>query len=125
MARTIPIRALIEGAARLGQVPVHLLFAPDRRRRTARARWLFMLVARDHFHLSYPAIGAHLGGMDHTSVMHGVRQARLLCAANTDFADRVRAMTALATWLAVPSRQMIAADIGLIAFGASPQRQAA
>jgi chromosomal replication initiation ATPase DnaA len=41
-----------------------------------RARQHAMWEMREHTKLSYPAIGAMLGGRDHTTVLHGVRQHR-------------------------------------------------
>ena len=33
-----------------------------------------MYLAREDAHMSYPEIGSHLGGRDHTTVLHGYRK---------------------------------------------------
>ncbi len=42
--------------------------------RAARSRHLAMFLSREHTGLSYKEIGAHFGGRDHTTVLHGYRK---------------------------------------------------
>lgn len=57
---------------RLTGVSVALIRSTSRTKRVVRARWLAMKIARD-CGLSIAGIGRALG-MDHTTVMHGLRQ---------------------------------------------------
>ncbi|MDQ3679384.1 MAG: WhiB family transcriptional regulator [Actinomycetota bacterium] len=50
------------------------LRATSRARHVVEARQVAMYVLRQATSLSYPAIGRHFGGRDHTTVMHGVRR---------------------------------------------------
>lgn len=50
------------------------LLSKSRRPAIVHIRWEFMWRARHETCASYPAIGAFLGGMDHTSVLHGVKR---------------------------------------------------
>jgi hypothetical protein len=53
--------------------PQQLLYG-GRCKSLANARHIAMWVCREATGASYPEIGKALGGMDHTSVMHGVRR---------------------------------------------------
>ncbi|MGH9165941.1 MAG: helix-turn-helix domain-containing protein [Acidimicrobiales bacterium] len=62
-------------AAAFGIAPEQLL-ATGRTRHVVDARQVAMYVLREVRGLSYPAIGAAVGGRDHTTVMHGVERVR-------------------------------------------------
>ena len=62
-------------AAAFGIAPEKLL-GPSRTRHVVDARQVAMYVLREGRDLSYPAIGAALGGRDHTTVKHAVEQVR-------------------------------------------------
>lgn len=70
-------REIIAEVAALHGLSVAKFLTPDRRRCRAHARWEAMarLRAAD---LSLPEIGQALGGMHHTSVIHGLRGLRQL-----------------------------------------------
>ena len=75
------IADLIDIAARLRGLSPDELRGNDNARRSpqyiARTRWCVWLAAREMGH-SFPYIGLHTGGFDHSSVMYGVDQARYL-----------------------------------------------
>ena len=54
------------------------IYGKDRWKRTASARHAAMLIARQTLALSYPELGAALGGRDHSTVMAGCARARKL-----------------------------------------------
>lgn len=60
-------------AARLAKIDRELLVTPCRKKPISRVRAAVTIVARDHGH-SYPQIARRLGGMDHSSCIHYVRQ---------------------------------------------------
>ena len=47
-----------------------VIYEKTRRKEIVRARQIIMFVLREDFNESYPAIGAKLGGKDHTTVIH-------------------------------------------------------
>jgi chromosomal replication initiator protein len=57
-------------------VTVRDITGPSRRKAISRARQAFMYEAYQQPHLSTPMIGAFLGGRDHTTIVHGVKQHR-------------------------------------------------
>jgi chromosomal replication initiator protein len=58
-----------------------------------RARWAVMLAMRARG-LSTSRIGVALGGRDHTTVIHGLRQGALLRATDPAFASKCAAVAA-------------------------------
>lgn len=48
-------------------------------------RFAAFLILREDYGLSFPVIGRRVGGLDHTSVMHGVRRAKELLRTDPDF----------------------------------------
>lgn len=54
------------------------------------ARWVIMYLARQMTGQTLDAIGKRLGDRDHTTVMHGIKQAETLIATDAVLAERVR-----------------------------------
>lgn len=54
------------------------LLAKRRNHELVRPRQIIMYLAKEHTKLSLPQIGARLGRMDHTTVLHGSRKIRAL-----------------------------------------------
>jgi hypothetical protein len=61
------------------------LISNRREKRLAHSRFAIMWAAKKQTTYSYPQIARALGGFDHTSVMHGVRRAEQLRAADPEF----------------------------------------
>lgn len=77
LRRPLPER-ILDAVSKTTGVGVPALRGRRRTRPVARARQAaYWLLAR-HTSLSLSAIGARLGGRDHTSVLHGVRRADVL-----------------------------------------------
>ena len=74
------LRRAADGAA----VTVDVLTAEDRRKHVVRARWAVMLALRDAG-WALPRIGVSIGGRDHTTVLHGLREGEKLRLADRDF----------------------------------------
>lgn len=69
----------------LGVTPDDIV-GPRRSRRYARPRQIVMFLSRDMCpHLSLPSIGRILGGRDHTTIIHGIRQVEALLDKDPDF----------------------------------------
>ncbi len=74
-------RQIIEAASAVTQVPIEAFTAKRKDQRAARARHIAMYLIREHLGLSYKEIGAHFGGRDHTTVLHGWERVTEILAA--------------------------------------------
>ena len=72
-----------------GVLPTEIL-GPGRQRWLAQTRWAIMLTLREVRGWSLPHIGYVVGGRDHTTVMHGLKQG----AALRDRSERFAALCA-------------------------------
>jgi chromosomal replication initiator protein len=74
----------------------HFDIAPEsmkaKARETSRPRQVAMFFAREVALKSYPRIASLFGGLDHTTIIHGVRTVERLMAENHDFKDEVEAL---------------------------------
>jgi len=77
---------ILDVVAAVSGIGVATLRGRQRTRPVARARQAAYWMLAHHTSLSLPAIGARLGGRDHTSVLHGLRRADALRADDANFA---------------------------------------
>ncbi len=68
--RTVTPRTLIEAVVRFYEVSMDDILGKSRERRLAYPRQIAMYLLREEAKCSYPAIGNHIGGRDHTTAMH-------------------------------------------------------
>ena len=66
--------AVVNQVAQYYKLSVDKLLSLDRSRDVARPRQVAMYLLREETHISYPQIGAVLGGRDHTTVMYAVNK---------------------------------------------------
>jgi len=71
-----------------------------RERRIARPRQIVMYLARQMTKHSLPEIGMFFGGMDHTTIIHGIRNIGLLMGEVPEVAIDVRAVRYIACEIA-------------------------
>ena len=69
--RTLEPGQIIAATAAVTGVPIEAFSAKRKDQRAARARHIAMYLIRERLGLSYKEIGAHFGGRDHTTVLHG------------------------------------------------------
>jgi chromosomal replication initiation ATPase DnaA len=79
----------LESVAAAGKVSLPELTSRSNNRRASRVRWAGMLYLRDSFGWSLPRI-ARVFDRDHTTVMHGLKQARVLVESNARFRSMVK-----------------------------------
>jgi chromosomal replication initiator protein len=72
-----PLAVIIQQVARKYRVTCLDLLSDRRSRYVAWPRQEVMYRAYTETTMSLPAIGRHLGGRDHTTVMHGIKQHKL------------------------------------------------
>lgn len=83
----------------------------DRKRAVARPRQVIMFLSRELTMASYPQIGRHLGGRDHTTILYGNRKiAQLLRETNT-MACEVEGVREILRQI-IPYRHRVAAAVG-------------
>lgn len=68
--RTITPRRLVELIVNYYDLSIEELLGKSREQRLAFPRQIAMYLLREEAKYSYPAIGTHIGGRDHTTVMH-------------------------------------------------------
>lgn len=83
------IRHLIEAASLVTEIHPATIIGPQRTRRVAYVRFAIMAVARE-CQKSLPQIAHELGRSDHTTVIHGLAQAKRLEREDPDFATLAR-----------------------------------
>ena len=79
----------------------------SRERRIARPRQIFMFLARELTIRSLPEIGKSLGGMDHTTILHGVRNIKALQRTIPEVARDVRGVRELSYFIASQREKMM------------------
>lgn len=85
------IRGIQEAVCARYAVTMHHLLSDRRARCVARPRQVAMYLAHELTGRSLPVIGRAFN-RDHTTIMHGIRQIRLLAEADADFGERVAAL---------------------------------
>ena len=74
------IRFILSAVSTAYDVPMNDLLSPRRMARLVWARQVAMWIARELSCRSLPEIGRHIGGRDHTTVLHAVRKIDALIA---------------------------------------------
>ncbi|MGD9613779.1 MAG: helix-turn-helix domain-containing protein [Alphaproteobacteria bacterium] len=104
MPRVVPREYRIAAIQRLVAehygVPAAILSASFRSAPIAQARQVAMYLARETTGRSFPAIGRHFGGRDHSTVVHGVKTVAARIAADPDFAAEMAGLRAAAQRIA-------------------------
>lgn len=77
-------QAIIQICAEALDVNPKDILSSKRKPKLVRARQLSMFLCRELLGHSYPTIGQHFGGKDHSSVIHAVRKMKELQASDTD-----------------------------------------
>jgi len=75
---------MLKRAADAAAVTVDALTGNDRRKHVVRARWAVMLALHEAG-WSQSRIGQNIGGRDHTTVLHGLREGEKLRAVDLEF----------------------------------------
>ena len=70
--------AILRAVSIATDIPVNEIISPRRSQRLCRARFIYYWLARSLTPRSFPQIGKKCGGRDHTTVMHGLAQAKRL-----------------------------------------------
>jgi hypothetical protein len=82
------IEQIVMRAAEAFNVPPGQITGRARARYISRARWAVWITMRDRMNMTMPQIGRAMG-VDHTSVLHGLRSASKLMVGDPEYAARV------------------------------------
>lgn len=78
------ITRALRAVSRATGTPRNLLMHDHCKRARKELRWMVMWLARE-LGYSYPRIGHHMGGRDHSTILYGIRKARHLRETNEDY----------------------------------------
>lgn len=67
-------KQIIQTVSLYFDLPINELLGPNREKRLSFPRQIIMYLLREELKTSYPAIGAELGGRDHTTAMHACKK---------------------------------------------------
>ncbi len=68
--KNISVKNIVDKVAAFYGIDEESIYEKTRRREVVRPRQVIMYILREDFSISYPTIGAKLGGRDHTTVIH-------------------------------------------------------
>lgn len=74
--RMISIDTVVKIVSDYYNLDERVIYEKTRRKEIVRARQIIMFMLREDFNESYPAIGAKLGGKDHTTVIHSYEKVK-------------------------------------------------
>lgn len=74
--KIISIDTVVKSVSSYYNLDERVIYEKTRRKEVVRARQIIMFVLREDFNESYPAIGAKLGGKDHTTVIHSYEKVK-------------------------------------------------
>lgn len=74
--KMISIDTVVKLVSNYYNLDERVIYEKTRRKEIVRARQIIMFVLREDFNESYPAIGAKLGGKDHTTVIHSYEKVK-------------------------------------------------
>lgn len=86
------IRPIVERVCAAWEIPQARVISADRSHWASEARHVLMYVLRRTTDLSLPEIGRAMGGMDHSTVTHGIRRTTERMKQDELFARRVAAL---------------------------------
>ncbi len=74
--KIVSIDTVVKSVSDYYNLDEQMIYEKTRRKEIVRARQIIMFVLREDFNESYPAIGAKLGGKDHTTVIHSYEKVK-------------------------------------------------
>ena len=68
--KSLSVKDVVRTVASFYHLEEDIIYEKTRRKEVVKPRQLIMYILREDLHVSYPTIGAKLGGRDHTTVIH-------------------------------------------------------
>lgn len=88
--KTVSVKHVVAKVAEYYGIDEESIYEKTRRREVVRPRQVIMYLLREDFSVSYPTIGAKLGGRDHTTVIHSCEKVKREVVEDTDLAKEIQ-----------------------------------
>lgn len=88
--KTVSVKHVVSKVAEFYGIDEESIYEKTRRREVVRPRQVIMYLLREDFSVSYPTIGAKLGGRDHTTVIHSCEKVKREVIEDTDLAKEIQ-----------------------------------
>lgn len=88
--KTVSVKHVVSKVAEYYGIDEESIYEKTRRREVVRPRQVIMYILREDFSVSYPTIGAKLGGRDHTTVIHSCEKVKREIVEDTDLSKEVQ-----------------------------------
>ncbi len=88
--KTVSVKHVVSKVAEFYGIDEESIYEKTRRREVVRPRQVIMYLLREDFSVSYPTIGAKLGGRDHTTVIHSCEKVKREVLEDTDLAKEIQ-----------------------------------
>ena len=88
--RNISVKNVVDKVAEFYGIDEESIYEKTRRREVVRPRQVIMYILREDFSISYPTIGAKLGGRDHTTVIHSCEKIKREVIVDSDLSKEIQ-----------------------------------
>lgn len=89
-AKTVSVKNVVSKVATFYGIDEESIYEKTRRREVVRPRQVIMYILREDFSVSYPTIGARLGGRDHTTVIHSCEKVKREVITDAELAKEIQ-----------------------------------
>ncbi|TSC61683.1 MAG: chromosomal replication initiation protein [Parcubacteria group bacterium Gr01-1014_48] len=87
--KAVSVKEVIKTVATFYHLDEEIIYEKTRRKEVVKPRQLIMYILREDLHVSYPTIGAKLGGRDHTTVIHSCDKVKNDLKTNNELVSEV------------------------------------
>jgi chromosomal replication initiator protein len=88
--KNISVKNVVDKVAAFYGIDEESIYEKTRRREVVRPRQVIMYILREDFSISYPTIGAKLGGRDHTTVIHSCEKIKREVIVDSDLSKEIQ-----------------------------------
>ncbi|HEY4500742.1 MAG TPA: chromosomal replication initiator protein DnaA [Candidatus Paceibacterota bacterium] len=88
--KNISVKNVVDKVAAFYGIDEDSIYEKTRRREVVRPRQVIMYILREDFSISYPTIGAKLGGRDHTTVIHSCEKIKREVVVDSDLSKEIQ-----------------------------------
>ncbi len=88
--KSISVKSVVYKIADFYGIDEESIYEKTRKREVVRPRQVIMYILREDFNISYPTIGAKLGGRDHTTVIHSYEKIKKEVAVDNDLLKEIQ-----------------------------------
>ncbi len=93
--KNISVKNVVDKVASFYGIDEESIYEKTRRREVVRPRQVIMYILREDFSISYPTIGAKLGGRDHTTVIHSCEKIKREVVVDSELSKEIQSIRTL------------------------------